>query len=90
MPTRTPLPQNASAGVNDIDEMRIGFIQIASVICGRVKEYGRVESGDATDFPFGWRQMVRNQACNVRSDTVANEMHLIGRYATRVIRNIFD
>lgn len=90
MSARTPLAQYASARMNDIDKMCIRFVQIARIIRGRIEEYGRIESGDASDFTFFGRQMVGNQTGDVRTNTVANEMHPIGWYATRMVRNVFD
>lgn len=70
--------------------MRVRFVQITCIICARIEEYRRIQTGNPAQFPLFGLQMIRHQSGNVRAHTVPNKVHIIGQHATRMPRQILD
>lgn len=85
-----PLAEDAGAGVDDVDEVRVRLVQVAGRVGRGVEEDGRVEAGDASDLALRGRQVVGHEARDVRADAVPDEVHLVGRDAARVARDVLD
>lgn len=88
MTAGAPLSQNAGPRVNDIDKMRVGFIQISCIVRRRIEKYRWIQTSDASELSLLRFQLVCNETGYMSSDTVSDEMHTVWRYPPWMLRNV--